>query len=169
LWLAYWPFTNEQWVEAVFHVPELFTTAHFGACFQLCRLSTLRPSGPTSLCSGPARKALPHCASLRDRRAFLHVKTALTLAILQTYDCAVLRWPFEELRPKGRAAPKSPQTTKPIDWIGAVGGRFSCSEQFGPNSSKLASVKPDFRQSFRNWGGSTFANFGEVSRRWPRS
>jgi hypothetical protein len=55
--------------------------------------------------------------------SLLHVKTALTVAILQTYDCAVLRWPFEELRPKGRAAPKSPQTTKPIDmdW----GGRWA--------------------------------------------
>jgi hypothetical protein len=120
----YWPFTNEQWVEALFHVPELFTTAHFGACFQLCRLSTLRPSGPTSLCSGPARKALPHCASLRDRRAFLHVKTALTLAILQTYDCAVLRWPFEELRPKGRPRPSRLRLQSPSTWIGAVGGRF---------------------------------------------
>ena len=83
--------------------------------------------------------------------SLLHVKTALTVAILQTYDCAVLRWPFEELRPKGRAAPKSPQTTKPIDmdW----GGRwaFFCARSNSGRTHRR--VKPDFRQSFRNWDG----------------
>jgi hypothetical protein len=64
-------------------------------------------------------------------------QNSLDYRALQTYDCAVLRWPFEELRPKGRAAPKSPQTTKPIDrdW----GGRWAFFV-LGTNGAELIKV-----------------------------